>query len=68
MELRQRQLKATKTAAAWCTTFRCLVIKPDTDVKMARLISGRSQARAQAVQPVTFLQTATFLFDLMQVC
>lgn len=43
-----------QTPPEWTRTFRCRVIKPDTDVTIRQIIAGKTQALQESVHGMAF--------------
>ena len=66
-EIRTAALKAARPVPPWTTSFRCLVVNPDTPAEMVRQIAGRQQAKSQGILAITFLQTCEVFLKQLEV-
>ena len=65
--MRKAAVEKQQESPQWARTFRCRVIKPETDIAILRKISGGMQAKHRTVQSMTFAQAIDYFYQMAKV-
>jgi hypothetical protein len=66
VRLREECIRESKPVPKWTCTFRCTVLRPGIDPKKVEVVSGRVQAANANVMAMSFSDTVSFFFSLLQ--
>ena len=67
LDVRKAAVEKQQESPQWARTFRCRVIKPETDIAILRKISGGMQAKHRTVQSMTFAQAIDYFYHMAKV-